>query len=68
MAIALRRCQYKGEDGFLVCGKRTPQDTWGVSIWTRTRASAEHIKAKVKRGERVNLEDFRYGEPARTVS
>lgn len=57
--ISVRRTTYRGQAGFLVCGRR-PGETggWPVSIFTLTESSARHIAAKVKRGEQIDGADF----------
>jgi len=58
--VQVRRTTYRGTPGYLICG-RTPQrpNGWGVSIFTRTKRSAERIRRKVNRGEQTTLADFR---------
>lgn len=53
--IRIRPYVYRGEQGFLVSSGRAP---FGISIFTWSRDSAEHIKAKVKAGQQTNLQDY----------
>ena len=54
--ISIRKSTYRGRAGFLICGT----DPLGrrISIFTRTRESAERIKVKVIKGQEVTVEDF----------
>lgn len=59
--LQIRESTYRGEDGFLICGR----DAYGrrAKVFTTTRASAEHIRRKLKAGEEIGVEDFgREGE------
>ena len=57
--IQVRRTRYRGVDGYKVVGYANPDRSgWPISIFTETEPSARHIAAKVKRGERITLEDF----------
>ena len=54
--ISIRAYRYRGEDGFLVSGT-DPQGS-RLSIWTYSRESADHIKAKKKAGQKITTEDY----------
>lgn len=57
MSLRIIRHTYRGREGFLIVGRRAPGH-FLTRIFTETRTSAEHIKAKVKRGEQVETKDF----------
>lgn len=57
--LSIRRKVYRGREGFLVSGN--VGGIFGTSIFTETRESAEHIKAKVLRGEEITSQDFAIG-------
>ena len=47
--ISVRRSQYRGVEGFLVCGRRKGQEGgFGVSIFCLTRPVAEKIREAAK--------------------
>lgn len=56
MAIQIRECTYRGEEGFKICGKPRGQvGGWGVSIFVagrdaQARADAELVRENVKAG------------------
>ena len=54
--LQIRRKTYRGDDGFLICGR----DGLGrsVSVFTLTRTSAERIRDKVRAGEQIEGADF----------
>jgi len=54
--IQVRETNYRGEDGYLICGK-SPRGH-RVSIFTATEGSAQRIAAKVKAGEDITSADF----------
>ncbi len=59
MAVSIRTAEYRNQEGFMVVGRpKVNAGVFPVKIFTKTRSSAEHIKAKVNRGERIDLADF----------
>jgi hypothetical protein len=58
--LQIRQGEYRDKPGFHITGK----DAKGhpVQIFTETRESAEHIKAKLQRGEDTTVEDFDVGK------
>lgn len=56
MTIQVRPSKYRHRDGYSITG--TDKLGRHISIFTETRASANHIAAKVRRGEDVELADF----------
>ncbi len=60
--LSIRPTSWRGEDGFLICGR----DAGGrrVSIFTTTRGSAEHIRDRVKAGHDATVADFEPREVA----
>ncbi len=60
--LQIREGDYRDKPGFHITGN----DATGrpVRIFTETRASAEHIKAKLQRGEDTTVADFEIGKPA----
>jgi hypothetical protein len=66
MALQIRRQVYRNREGFLICGRSKNHPTsFPIRIFTETRISAEHIRAKINRGEQTTTEDFHYGEQVR---
>jgi hypothetical protein len=65
--LSIRPTTWRGEAGFLVCGR----DAWDrrISIFTATRASAEVIRDKVKAdaNAEITAEDFLIPDPPATV-
>ena len=56
--VAIRVSTYRGVNGFLVYG--IGGGAWPKPrVFTETRESAEKIKARLKAGEDITLEDFR---------
>ncbi len=60
--LSIRPTTWRGEDGFLICGR----DAGGrrVSIFTTTRGGAEHIRDRVKAGHDTTVADFEPREVA----
>lgn len=51
----IRTKTYRSQQGFLVIG---PGGIFGTSIFTATRSSAEHIRAKCRLGLEITTADF----------
>jgi len=60
--LQIREGAYRGKNGFSIVGR----DTRGrsVSVFTESRPSAEHIKAKLASGGEISPEDFQAATPA----
>lgn len=56
MSLRIIRKTYRGEEGFLIVGTNTRGHH--ISIFTKTRESAERIRAKQNAGQDTTLEDF----------
>jgi hypothetical protein len=54
--LSIRPKVYRGRDGFSISG--TDAHGRRTRIFTETRSSAEHIRAKVRAGLDIDLEDF----------
>ena len=54
--LAIRPTKFRGEVGYLVCGRDTKHRR--VSIFTATMGSAEHIRQRVKAGQEITYSDF----------
>jgi len=53
MALQIRQSTYRNQEGFTVTGRVTPDQSWPVSIFTRSRVSAEKIRDRIKAGEEI---------------
>jgi hypothetical protein len=55
--VTIRASSYRGEPGFSINGR----DSLGrrLKIFATTRTAAERIKAKVKQGQSIELQDFK---------
>lgn len=58
--LRIRAATYRGRQGFVVYGKGG--GTFGVSIFTGTRASAERIRDRLARGLDVRSSDYTQGK------
>lgn len=56
MTIQIRKYNYHGDEGFLICG--TDSRGRKPKVFTLTRNSAERIREKLKAGVEIGLEDF----------
>jgi len=57
--LCIRPKVYRDLPGFLIYGRNTRGQS--IRIFTTTLASAQHIKAKVTRGEQTTVDDFKVG-------
>lgn len=55
--VTIRPKVYRGQEGFRVSGWQR-ESFWRPAVFTHTRSSAERIKARMKAGLDVRLEDF----------
>lgn len=63
--IQVRPSVYRRKSGYTISGLNPRGQR--ISIFTETRASANHIAAKVRRGEDVTLPDFTYPDNPTTI-
>ena len=54
--LKIKKTKYRGEDGYLIYGKGP--SGWPIRIFTRTFASAIHIRNKKNKGEEIDPKDF----------
>lgn len=58
--LQIRSKVYRGKPGFSIHG--TDPRGRSVRIFAESRVAAERIREKVKRGEEVNVEDFKLSD------
>jgi hypothetical protein len=61
MPLQIRRTSYRNKPSLLIAG--TDSRGRSIKVFAETRDAAEHIKAKLLRGENITTMDFHHVNP-----